>query len=323
MSKNKSILTAPHFYDEEAAYKFVEERIWPRGPICPHCGGFERIGKMGGKSTRIGAYKCYDCRQPFTVKIGTIFESSHIKMHIWLQAIFLISSSKKGISSHQLQRTLGVTIKSAWFLSHRIREAMKADGSVFSPGSATIEADATYVGGKEKNRHASKRNPKIIGGIGKQCVFSLVQRGGGVRSFHVPSVNASNLKPIIAAQLDVAKTRLMTDGERPLRALAPMVASHETVNHEAGEYVRGDVHTNTIEGFFSILKRGIIGTFHHVSPQHLSRYTAEFDFRYTNRETKVKVDGHWEKRGLNDTERADALLIGVKGKRLTYKTADI
>ena len=126
----KSILSAPHFHDEEAAYAFVEARIWPKGPACPHCGGVERIGKMGGKSTRIGAYKCYDCRQPFTVKIGTIFESSHIPMHIWLQAIFLISSSKKGISSHQLQRTLGVTIKSAWFLSHRIREAMKADGGV-------------------------------------------------------------------------------------------------------------------------------------------------------------------------------------------------
>jgi len=317
----ESILSAPHFYDEEAAYKFVEERIWPKGPVCTHCGAYERVGKMGGKSTRIGLYKCYDCRQPFTVKIGTIFESSHIKMHIWLQAIFLISSSKKGISSHQLQRTLGVTIKSAWFMAHRIREAMKADGGMFSSGGGTIEADATYVGGKEKNRHASKRNPKIIGGVGKQCVFSLVQRGGGVRSFHVPSVNATNLKPIITEQLNVGKTRLMTDGERPVRALKPLVASHETVNHEAGEYVRGDVHTNTVEGFFSILKRGIIGTFHHVSAAHLHRYTAEFDFRYSNREGKEKINGKWVKVGLNDTQRADALLIGAKGKRLTYKTA--
>jgi len=320
---SKSILSAPHFYDEEAAYKFVEERIWPKGPVCPHCGGFERISKMGGKSTRVGLYKCYDCRQPFTVKIGTIFESSHIPMHKWLQAIFLISSSKKGISSHQLQRTLGVTIKSAWFLSHRIREAMKADGSIAFSGGGTVEADATYVGGKEKNRHASKRNPKVIGGVGKQCVFSLVQRGGGVRSFHVPSVNAKTLKPILQSQLNIAKIRLMTDGEGQFRILAPMFQSHEAVNHEAGEYVRGDAHTNTAEGYFSMLKRGIIGTFHHVSPAHLHRYTAEFDFRYNNREGKEKINGKWIKTGLNDTERANALLIGVKGKRLTYKTTRI
>jgi transposase-like protein len=317
----ESILNQAHFHDEEAAYKFVEARLWAKGAVCPHCGGTERNKLMGGKSTRVGLYKCYDCRKPFTVKIGTIFESSHIPLHIWLQAIFLISSSKKGISSHQLQRTLGITIKSAWFLSHRIREAMKADGGMFNEGGGTVEADATYVGGKEKNRHRSKRDPKIIGGVGKQCVFSLVQRGGGVRSFHVPSVNAKNLKPIITEQLD-AKTRLMSDAERPLRALAPLVASHETVNHEAGEYVRGDVHSNTVEGFFSILKRGIIGTFHHVSPQHLQRYCAEFDFRYTNRETKEKINGKWVKVGSNDTERANALLLGVKGKRLTYKTVN-
>ncbi|MEX0961114.1 MAG: IS1595 family transposase [Burkholderiales bacterium] len=316
-----SILSAPYFHDEQAAYEFVEAKLWPRGPVCPHCGGVERNSKMGGKSTRIGTYKCYDCRKPFTVKIGTIFEASHIPMHKWLQAIFLISSSKKGISSHQLQRTLGITIKSAWFMSHRIREAMKSVGGMFSSGGGTIEADATYVGGKEKNRHRSKRNPKIIGGVGKQCVFSLVQRDGGARSFHIPSVHASNLKPILLEQVNVAQARLMTDRERPLRALASIVASHETVNHEAGEYVRGDVHTNTVEGFFSILKRGIIGTYHHVSAAHLHRYTAEFDFRYTNRETKAKVDGKWVKVGLSDAERADAILTGVKGKRLMYKTA--
>jgi transposase-like protein len=316
---SESILSAPYFHDEQAAYEFVEGKLWPRGPVCPHCGGVERNSKMGGKSTRIGAYKCYDCRKPFTVKIGTIFEASHIPMHKWLQAIFLISSSKKGISSHQLQRTLGVTIKSAWFMSHRIREAMKLDGGMFSSGGGTIEADATYVGGKERNKHASKRNSNNVGALGKQCVFSLVDRKGGARSFHVANVDAANLKPIIQAQLS-KQTRLITDGDRPLRSLKSLVANHETVNHEAGEYVRGNVHTNTVEGFFSILKRGIVGTFHHVSPAHLHRYTAEFDFRYTNRETKVKVDGKWVKAGLNDTERADALLAGVKGKRLTYRT---
>ncbi len=318
----ESILTKQYFHDEAAAYAYVEARLWSKGAVCPHCGGTERNKLMGGKSTRVGLYKCYDCRKPFTVKIGTIFESSHIPMHVWLQAIYLISSSKKGISSHQLQRTLGITIKSAWFLSHRIREAMKNDGGLFGTSGGTLEADATYVGGKEKNKHASKRTKGANGGIGKQCVFSLVERGGGVRSFHVPSVNVKTLKPILESQINVAKVNLMTDGERPLRALRPMFASHQTVNHEAGEYVRGDVHSNTIEGFFSILKRGIVGTFHHVSPQHLQRYVSEFDFRYNHRETKEKVGGKWVKFGSNDTERADALLAGVKGRRLTYQTID-
>ncbi len=318
-----SILSAPHFHNEEAAYAYVEARIWSRGPVCPHCGGTERNSKMGGKSTRIGAYKCYDCRGKFTVKIGTIFEASHIPMNVWLQAIFLIAGSKKGVSSHQLHRMLGLTIKSAWFMSHRIREAMKAPGGIFNAGGSIVEADETYVGGKEKTRHRSKRKG-ISGSAGKEMVFSLVDRESGkVRSHHLPSVSADNLRPILQAQLNTAKTRLMTDGEGQYRILAPMFQSHEVVNHSGGEYVRGDVTTNTVEGFFSILKRGIIGTFHHVSPQHLQRYCAEFDFRYNNRETKEKINGHWVKTGLDDTERAEALLLGVKGKRLTYRTTNI
>lgn len=319
-----SILSAPHFHNEEAAYKFVEERIWPHGPVCPKCGVIGNSHKMLGKSTRIGVYKCRDCRKPFTVKIGTIFEASHIKLNVWLQAIYLMSGSKKGISSHQLRRMLGITIKSAWFLSHRIREAMKHEGGLFSAGGSIVEADETYVGGRAKNKHARKRLENSRGGLGKEMVFSLIDRNSGkVRSQHLPSVNAANLKPILQEQINTAQTRLITDDAGHYRILASMFQSHEVVNHGGGEYVRGDVYTNTAEGYFSILKRGIIGTFHHVSPQHLQRYVTEFDFRYNNRETKTKIDGKWMKTGLNDTERAEALLQGVKGKRLTYQTTTI
>ena len=238
----ESILSAPHFHDEEAAYKFVEERLWPNGPVCPHCGGYERIGKMGGKSTRIGAYKCYDCRQPLTVKIGTIFESSHIPMHIWLQAIFLISSSKKGISSHQLQRTLGITIKSAWFLSHRIREAMKDDGGLMGGNGSTIEADETFIG--------RKPGTKIRRGHGhKNAVFSLLERAGNVRSFHVNDVTGETLREKLAENVSYSAT-LMTDEARQYTEIGKDFSDHQSVNHSAEEYVRGDAHTNTIEGYF-------------------------------------------------------------------------
>jgi len=305
-----SILNSAHFHNEEAAYEFVEKRIWPNGPVCVHCGCYERVGKMGGKSTRIGTYKCYDCRKPFTVKVGTIFEGSHIPLRLWLQGIFLIASSKKGISSNQLHRTLGITLKSAWFMSHRVREAMRAGklGPLGGEGKA-VEADETFIGGKEKNKHRNKRDGGNIGGMGKEAVFSLVERGGAVRSHHVPEVNGKTLAPILREQLHPA-TVLMTDDAGQYRIVGKEFAGHETVNHGIGEYVRGGAHSNTVEGYFSILKRGIIGTYHHVSPKHLKRYLAEFDFRYNNR---IAL-------GVDDTERAERLLQGVIGKRLTYQT---
>lgn len=280
------------FTDPEAARKYLELVRWPHGPLCPHCGAMDRMTKLQGKAHRPGVYACGHCREQYTVTVGTVFERSKIGLDRWLLAAALMACSKKGISSKQIERMLGVTYKTAWFMTMRLREAMKAPGGMFSIRGATVEADETYIGGKERNKHASKRDKQNIGGMGKQMVFSLIDRKAGkVRSFHLPSVNAKNLKPVLQAQLNTKKTHLRTDGERQYQKLAPMFASHEHVNHSVGEYVRGDAHTNTAEGFFSILKRGIIGTFHHVSPQHLQRYTTEFDFRYNHRETKVKVNG--------------------------------
>lgn len=308
-----SILTAPQFHDEESAYEFVEARVWSNGRVCPHCGTVDRSGKLKGKSTRIGTYKCYACRKPFTVKVGTIFESSHVKLRIWLQAILLIASSKKGISANQLHRTLGVTLKTAWFMGHRIREAMregKFTGPLGGPDKI-VKVDEPLIGGKEKNKHVSKRNPKNIGSAGKECAFALVERGGRVGSFHVASVSAKNLRPILHEQLDRAST-IMSDDAGQYRILSLDFARHESINHSIDKYVRGDAHTNTIEGYFSLLKRDINGTYHHVSPAHLKRYLAEFDFRYNKR---VAL-------GVDDQQRADKVLKGIVGKWLTYETTN-
>ncbi len=306
-----SVLAAPHFHNEEAAFEYVEARLWPNGPVCPHCGECEKIGRLEGKSTRAGLRKCYSCRKPFTVRIGTIFESSHLKLHLWLQAIHLMCASKKGISTRQLQRMLGCGLKTAWFLSHRIREAMKEQRDMFTPpmGGAgkVIEADETYVGRKE----GMKVNPK--GGVGHvRPVVALVERDGGVRSFHVPNVTAAVLGPILGVHAD-KESRLMTDEARFYIHVGHNFAEHGTVNHSIKEYARGDVSTNTVEGYFSILKRGIYGVYQHVSEAHLKRYLYEFDFRYSNR---VAL-------GVHDVERADRALKGAKGKRLTYETTRI
>ena len=320
----EAILNQPHFKSEPIARQWLEAIRWPNGAICPHCSSISKDHyKLEGEAHRDGLYKCKDCREQFTVTVGTVFERSKIALNVWLQAMHLVCSSKKGISSKQLEHMLGVTYQTAWFMSHRIREAMKAPGGMFSSGGGTIEADETYVGGKEKNKHRSKRDKRHIGGIGKTMVFSLVERGGKVRSVTLPSVNAKTLAPYLKSQIaDTSKTRLMTDGEGQYRLVADMFASHDVVNHGAGEYVRGDAYTNTAEGYFSILKRGIIGTFHHVSPHHLQRYVTEFDFRYNHRESKEKIDGKWVKTGLNDTERTIELAKGIGGKRLVYRSLD-
>ena len=300
----KSVLSDKHFHNEQAAYDFVEVRLWPNGPVCPHCGGVERISKMGGKSTRIGAYKCYQCRKPFTVKIGTIFEASHVPMRHWLQAIFLMSSSKKGISSHQLHRTLGCTLKTAWFISHRIREAMRATGTDPMGGEGEIiEADETFIGRVEGQ-------PKARAGYGhKNVVLTLVRRGGEARSFHVDSTTIADIVPVLRANIK-AETHVMTDEAVQYKNLRKDFAQHDSVNHKAEEYVRGKVTTNTVEGFFSVFKRGMKGTYQHCKEKHLHRYLNEFDFRFSNRMAL----------GVNDVARAERALKGVVGKRLTYRT---
>ena len=303
-----SALSAPHFHNEEAAYAYVEARIWPNGAVCPHCGGVERIGKMGGASTRIGTYKCYQCRKPFTVKVGTIFESSHVAMRLWLQAIYLIASSKKGFSSNQLHRTLGVTLKTAWFMSHRIREAMRSgDLSPFGAEGGMVEVDETYIG-REPN------TPIMRGGAAhKMKVLSLIDRETGrARSMVMDDVNSKSIGIAVAANM-AREAHLMTDQATYYRRVGKTVAGHSTVNHAQGQYVSkldANVHTNTVEGFFSIFKRGMKGVYQHAAKRHLHRYLAEFDFRYSERVAN----------GVNDTQRADKLLSGVVGKRLTYQT---
>ncbi len=306
----KSVLSALHFHNEEAAFAHVEALLWPEGPVCPHCGNCDgnRIGRLQGKSSRIGLRKCYACRGTFTVRMGSIFEDSHLALHLWLQVIHLMCASKKGLSTRQIQRMLQCSMKTAWFVSHRIREAMKADmlGPLGGEGQ-TVEVDETYIGGKEKNKHRIRRS-SAVGGMGKEIVFSLVERDGRVRSLHVASVTAENLRPIMVAQIDKA-SQLCTDDAGQYRQMGRDF-QHEVVNHGREEYVRGPFHTNSVEGFFSILKRGIVGCYFHVSEAHLHRYLAEFDFRHSNR----------EKLGIDDQARTDLAIRGFAGKRLTYET---
>ena len=293
-------LSSKRFHNEHTARKHLEAIHWPDGPICPHCGVIDNSSRIKGKSARPGLWFCGDCRKQFTVTVGTLFERSKVPLHKWLLAVHLMSASKKGMSAHQLHRMLGVTYKTAWFMAHRIREGMRE----FNPGplggvNKVVEADETYIGGKAKNRKGGRVPPK-------EAVFSLVERDGKVRSFHVPAVNAKTLRPILFTQVD-RKSYLMTDEASVYTKTGEEYAGHGTVNHSIEEYVRGGFwHTNTVENYYSILKRGITGIYQHVSPKHLKRYVGEFDFRYNERD-------------ISDAERADKALKGITGKRLTYR----
>lgn len=300
-----SVLDAKHFHDEEAAYAYLEARVWPNGPVCPRCGWHDRISKMGGKSTRVGVYKCYQCRKPFRVTVGTVFESSHVPLRLWLQCVHLMASSKKGISSNQLSRTLGVTLKTAWFMSHRVREAMKVLGMEPIGGAGKIvESDETYIGrveGMAKGR---------AGGAHKNAVLTLVERGGSARSFHLDNMKMEQIAPLVLQNV-LRESHLMTDEARHYTAIGKNFAAHDAVRHSIGEYVRdGVAHSNTVENYYSIFKRGMKGVYQHCKEKHLHRYLAEFDFRYSNR---VAL-------GVNDVARADRALKGIVGKRLTYRT---
>jgi transposase-like protein len=299
-----SVLNAPHFHDEQAAMDRLEAILWPNGPVCPHCGNTEKVYAIRGKSARPGLKTCGACRKQFTVKVGTLFEDSHVPMHKWWQAVHLLCSSKKGISSHQLHRTLKVTYKTAWFMSHRIREAMRT-GS-FSPpslssGSTVVEVDETYIGRK-------KGSVRRRGAAHKWTVLTLVERGGEARSFHVENAAYRTVAPILAENIE-REAKVVTDEAGQYQGLWFDYPHHETVNHKAEEWVRGDAHTNTVESYFALFKRGMKGVYQHCSEKHLHRYLAEFDFRYSNR---VKL-------GVDDELRAERALRGIKGRRLTYR----
>jgi len=313
-----SVLSAKYMHDEAAAFEHVEQMLWSDGPVCPHCGVVDSAYKLVGVRTkaskknpegkeRHGLWKCRDCRKQFTVRKGTIFEESHLPLHLWLQAIHLMVSSKKGISSHQLHRVLGITYKSAWFLTHRIRECMRS-GELAAPmgsGGGTVEVDETFIG------KAYDRPKNARGGAHKNKMLTLVDRDTKqAKSIIVDDLKKSTLIPILRENI-AAEAHVMTDEAGQYRELANDFAGHGFTNHGAGEYVNPEdrnIHTNTVEGFYSIFKRGMKGVYQHCGKQHLHRYAAEFDFRYNNRIAN----------GFDDRERADNALVGASGKRLTY-----
>lgn len=303
---SRSMFNAAHFQSPEAAREYLENLRWGSDRVCPHCGTINE----SFATKKAGVYRCRvkECRKDFSVTTKSVMESSHIKLNVWLQAFFLMASSKKGVSAHQLHRTLGVTYKSAWFLAHRIREAMRSGGLLPPMGGngKTVEVDETFIG-------RLKDQPKRMGSPSsyKNTVVTLVERGGSARSFHADGVRIADIAPIVNANLS-REAKLMTDEAPYYKEIGTGFSSHDTVNHSRDEYVRGEVHTNTVEGYYSIFKRGMKGVYQHCAEKHLHRYLSEFDFRYSNR---VAL-------GIHDGERADLAIKGAAGKRLTYRQPD-
>jgi transposase-like protein len=306
-----SVLSKPYFHDEAKAFEHLEGVLWPNGPVCPHCGSIS--GKHYDlRKTRVGLRKCSDCRKQFTVKVGTVFESAHIPLNKMLQAVYLMSCSKKGVSAHQLHRILEISYKSAWFLAHRIREAMR-DGSQSPLGGAgqIIEIDETVIGRQE----TAPKGRKVPRGQYRNVVLTLVERGGSARSWHVDGTTIGTLIPIIRANV-AHETAVMTDSASWYKNLNKdgRFVSHDAVDHAAEEYVRYDaervITTNTVEGYYSIFKRGMKGVYQHCGEKHLHRYLAEFDFRYSNRSAL----------GVEDQVRSGKALKGIVGKRLKYRS---
>ncbi len=296
-----SNLSRPEFHDEEAARAWLEAELWPNGPVCPHCKEVNKATQMHGKAHRPGLYQCNACREQFSVTVGTLYERSHIPLHTWLAVTHLMMASKKGMSALQISRMVGRPYKTVWFMCHRVRESLKASPDLAPLGGngKVVEADETYVGGKAKNRAFREPAPK-------QAVFTLIERDGHARSFHVATVNSKTLRPIIDANVSKSSA-FMTDESTLYPKIGATFSMHGTVNHSANEYARAYFwHTNTVEGYYSLLKRAVFGTFHHVSEAHLHRYTAEQDFK-------------WNTRKMTDAERFSASIPGIVGKRLTYR----
>jgi transposase-like protein len=312
-------LTDRTFQDDAKARKWLEAQIWPNGPECPHCGNADggKITALEGKSHRAGLFKCNECREQFTVTVGTVMERSKIPLRKWAMAMFIMAAAKKGVSAHQMHRTMDIPYKTAWFLMHRIREAMK-DANIEPLGGSgkIVEADETYFGQLENSTPspARKGRPFTKGGrsgpSGKRAVVALVERGGQVRMFNPAHVDGVSVNKIVRDNIS-RESHLMTDESRLYVGVGKEFASHETVTHSHKEYVRGNVHTNTVEGVFSVFKRGMKGTYQHCAEKHLHRYLVEFDFRYNRRAAL----------GVNDTQRASDLAKGALGKRLMYKAA--
>jgi transposase-like protein len=302
-----AVLQNPIFTDNDKAREWLEARVWASGRSCPHCGTVDHSTLLKGKAHRPGVYQCLDCREQFTVTVGTVFERSKIPLSRWFAALFLMVASKKGVSAHQAHRMLGISYKSTWFMMHRLREAMRQGGLARMGGEGSIvEIDESYIG------HRAGTEPKPRWVRHKHAVLTLVERGGSARSFHIDDATKEEIVPIIRANI-ARESHLMTDEARRYQRLGKELAGHGVVDHSREEYAYVDRHstvsTNTVEGYYSIFKRGMKGVYQHCSEKHLHRYLAEFDFRYSNRSAF----------GCEDVERADRMALGIVGKRLTYR----